>query len=172
MSAIKECPSCGAQLESFSTTCQYCGNELANVDSSNAMNDLVAKLEAAEEKARNDKSSGGIVGGLMKLLDGETALEKKIYNAKSNILSSYPIPNSKEDLLEFLALSVSNVNSIKISALERLAGTSGTYGYKITYKNSWLGLANKAIIKARLSMKGDQKNLMKIEEYAKQLKIK
>jgi hypothetical protein len=172
MSTIKECPSCGAKVESFSTTCQYCGIELVNIDVSNAVNELVAKLEKAEEAARNDKSSGGFVGGLMKLIDGETALEKKIFNAKSNILSSYPIPNSKEDILEFLALSVSNVNSISINTLERMAGTSGTYGYKITYKNAWLGLANKAIIKARLSMKGDQKNLENIEGYAKQLKIK
>ena len=53
----------------------------------------------------------------------------------------------------------------------KFAGTSGTYGYKITYKNAWLSVANKVIMKARFSMKEDRKTLDEIENYAKQLGI-
>ena len=169
---LKKCPSCGAPVQSFATKCSDCGHEFRNIESSNSVKNLVLKLEEAEEKARNTKSGGGLVGGLMKMIDGETDLEKRIFNAKSNVISSFPIPNTKEDILEFLALSVAQVNSIKIGAMIKFAGTSGTYGYKITYKNAWLSIANKVVMKARFSMKEDKKTLEEIEYYAKQLKIK
>jgi hypothetical protein len=169
---LKKCPSCGSPVQSFATKCPDCGHEFRNIESSNSVKNLVVKLDEAEEKARNTKSGGGLVGGLMKMIDGETDLEKRIYNAKSNVISSFPIPNTKEDILEFLALSVAQVNSIKIGAMVRLAGTSGTYGYKVTYKNAWLSIANKVVMKARFSMKEDKKTLETIENYAKQLKIK
>ena len=169
---LKKCPSCGAPVQSFATKCSDCGHEFRNIESSNSVKNLVSKLEEAEEKARNTKSGGGLVGGLMKMIDGETDLEKRIFNAKSNVISSFPVSNTKEDILEFLALSVAQVNSIKIGAMIKFAGTSGTYGYKITYKNAWLSIANKVVMKARFSMKEDKKTLEEIEYYAKQLKIK
>lgn len=169
---LKKCPSCSAPIQSFATKCSDCGHEFRNIESSNSVKNLVSKLEEAEEKARNTKSGGGLVGGLMKMIDGETDLEKRIFNAKSNVISSFPVSNTKEDILEFLALSVAQVNSIKIGAMIKFAGTSGTYGYKITYKNAWLSIANKVVMKARFSMKEDKKTLEEIEYYAKQLKIK
>lgn len=169
---LKKCPSCGAPVQAFSTKCPDCGHEFRNIDTSNSVKDLVNQLEQAEIKARNSKSGGGLVGGLMNMIDGETAMEKRIYEAKSSIISTFPVPNTKEDILEFLALSVAQVNSIKIGTMIKFAGTSGTYGYKITYKNAWLSIANKVIMKARFSMNEDKRTLEEIEYYAKQLNIK
>lgn len=169
---IKKCPSCGASVQAFATKCSDCGHEFRNIDSANSIKELIKKLEDAELMARNAKSGGGLVGGLMSMIDGETAIEKRIYEAKSSVLTTFPIPNTKEDILEFLALSVSQVNSIKIGAMIKLAGTSGTYGYKITFKNAWTSIANKVIMKARFSMKEDKKTLDEIEYYAKLLNIK
>ena len=169
---LKKCPSCGAPVSSFATKCEHCGHEFRNIESARSVKDLVTKLEEAEEKARNTKSGGGLLNSYMKMFDGDTELEKRIFNAKSNVISSFPVPNTKEDILEFLALSVAQVNSIKIGALIRMAGTSGTYGYKVTYRNAWLSIANKVVLKARFSMKEDKKTLEEIEYYAKQLNIK
>ncbi len=169
---LKKCPSCGAPVQSFTTKCSDCGHEFRNIESSTTIVDLVKKLENAEEKARNANSGGGFVGGLMAMIDGETAMEKRIYEAKASVISTFPVPNSKEDILELLALSVSQVNSIKIDALTRFAGTGGTYGHKITYKNAWLSIINKVVMKARFSMKEDKKTLEEVEYYAKQLGIK
>ncbi len=169
---LKKCPACGAPVQSFATKCSDCDHEFRNIDSSKTVNDLVKLLEKAEERARNTKSGGGLVGGLMAMIDGETAMEKRIFEAQASVISTFPIPNSKEDILEFLALSVAQVNSIKIGPMIKFAGTSGTYGHKITYKNAWLSIANKVVMKARFSMKEDQKTLEEIEYYAKQLGIK
>lgn len=169
---IKKCPSCGALVQSFSTKCSDCGHEFRNIDSANSINQLVLKLEIAEQNARNSNQSGGIFGGLLEFVDSETATERRIFEAKANIISTYPISNSKEDILEFLTLSVAQINSIQIGTLIRLAGTSGTYGYKIKYKNAWISVANSVIMKARFSMKEDKATLSEIEYYAKQLGIK
>lgn len=169
---IKKCPSCGSQVQSFSTKCSDCGHEFRNIDSSNSIKQLILKLENVEQNARNSTQSGGILGGLLELVDSETAIERRVFEAKANLISTYPIPNSKEDILEFLTLSVAQINSIQIGTLIKLAGTSGTYGYKIKYKNAWVSVANSVIMKARFSMKDDIKTLEEIEYYAKKLGIK
>jgi len=167
-----KCPSCGAPIKSFSTNCGYCEYEFRNIETSKSIKRLILQLNEVEQKIRNSKSREGMLEGFMQIIDGETYFEKKIFNAKSNIISSFPIPNTKEDIIEFLALSIAQVNSIKIGALIKLFGTSGTYGYKITLKNAWLSLANRVIMKARFSMKEDKKTLEQIEYYAKHLNIK
>ena len=165
---IKKCSSCGAPVYSFTIKCADCGHEFQNIESANSVMELVNKLDEAETKARNGKT-----GGWMSIMDGgDWIVEKRIFEAKSAIISVFPVPNSKEDILEFLALCVGQVNSIKVGALVKLAGTSGTYGYMITYKNAWLSLANKVILKARFSMKEDGKILREIETYTKELGIK
>lgn len=169
---IKKCPSCGSHVQSFSTKCSDCGHEFRNIDSSNSIKQLILKLENVEQNARNSTQSGGFLGGLLELVDSETAIERRVFEAKANLISTYPIPNSKEDILEFLTLSVAQINSIQIGTLIKLAGTSGTYGYKIKYKNAWVSVANSVIMKARFSMKDDIKTLEEIEYYAKKLGIK
>lgn len=169
---IKKCPACGTNATSFATKCIDCGHEFRNIQTAKSVNTLVAELEKAEFNARNSKSFGGLVVGLMAIVDGETAMERRIFEAKASVISTFPIPNTKEDILELLSLSLSNVNSIQIGVMIKLAGTGGTYGYKIKYKNAWLGMANKVILKARFSMKDDKSTLNEIEIYAKQLGIK
>jgi hypothetical protein len=169
---LRKCPACGSPVQAFSTKCPDCGHEFRNIETTNSVNQLVQKLDEAEEKAKNSEGGGGFVGGLMKMIDGDTVLEKRVYEAKSNVISTFPVPNTKEDILEFLALSVAQVNTIQIGIAIKLAGTSGTYGYKITYKNAWLSIANKVLMKARFSMKDDKKTLEEVEYYAKQLGIK
>ena len=169
---IKKCPSCGATAVTFSTKCADCGHEFRNTQAASSIKSLISKLEIAEQNARNSKQSGGILGGLLEMVDSETAIERRIFEAKANIISTYPVPNTKEDILEFLTLSVAQINSIEIGTLIKLAGTSGTYGYKIKYKNAWISVANSVIMKARFSMKEDKATLAEIEHYAKQLGIK
>jgi len=169
---IKKCPACGSTAQSFSTKCTDCGHEFRNVEGANSIKQLITKLEIAEQNARNSKPSGGLFGGMLEMLDSDTATERRVLEAKANIISTFPIPNSKEDILEFLTLSVAQINSIKIGNLIKLGGPSGTYGYIIKYKNAWISIANSVIMKARFAMKEDKASLAEIEHYAKQLGIK
>ncbi len=166
------CPSCGASIESFSTNCGYCSFEIKNVEVSGSVKKLIIQLEQAELTAKNSKSSGGLIGGLMSMIDPSIANEKKIFESKASVISTFPIPTTKSEILEFLSLSVSQVNNIKIDFATKMAGAKGTYGYRILYRDSWMAMATQVIMKARFSMKDDQKTLNEIEGYARQLGIK
>lgn len=78
---IHTCPSCGGEIGSFSAKCPHCGLELRDVRSSDSISELFAKLE----DARSD-------------------------NEKIHLIRTFPIPNSKEDIYEFMFMAVSNYN--------------------------------------------------------------
>ena len=73
------CPHCGAALESFSTVCPACGEEVRQKKTVSSIKELNAKLENI------------------------TDLERR-----RSIVTSFPVPNTREDLLEFLSLCAPN----------------------------------------------------------------
>lgn len=78
--AIHKCPSCGEQLNSFSVSCPYCGYEFRELKNSKIIEQFSQKINACS----NDSQ---II----------------------NIIRTCPIPNSKEDLFEFLIIAKSNI---------------------------------------------------------------
>ena len=146
---IKKCPACGATAKSFTTICPDCSHEFRNIQASNAMRVFEAKLLEIENTTeyRDENNSSVIV-----------TLKKAEY------LTNFNIPNTKEDILEFLSIAVPQAN-IKISFFERLGPDS-------KLKNAWRAKCEQIIMKARFAMKEDKKTLDEIEFYAKQLNIK
>lgn len=76
---IKKCPSCGASVSSFSITCSECGHEFVNESS----NEVQKRFQA----------------GLLNFTD-----EKKI-----DFIASFPIPNTREDLGNFVIMLGSTI---------------------------------------------------------------
>lgn len=79
---IIKCPHCGETVSSFSAKCACCGNELRGTSSSESISELLAKIQGA-------------------ISDSE----------KIQLIRFFPIPNSKEDILEFMILAVSNFDA-------------------------------------------------------------
>ena len=77
-----KCPCCGEALKSFVSVCPACGYELRGASASDAIEKFSIKLENASSKSE-----------------------------KTEIINAYPIPNTKEDILEFMILAVSNSNN-------------------------------------------------------------
>lgn len=75
-----QCPSCGEILRSFEPVCSFCGYEIRNAKATNSMLELSQKLA----QAKSDD-------------------ERIIY------IRSFPIPNTKEDIIEVMTLSASNM---------------------------------------------------------------
>jgi predicted RNA-binding Zn-ribbon protein involved in translation (DUF1610 family) len=162
-----KCPSCGASVTSFSTQCKDCGYEYQGIEVNKSAKQLYVALENAENEERNrPKIKRSFWEG------GEGAnfhyMETAIANRKIAIISSFPIPNSKGDILEFLSISVSNSEIFTVKQMFN--------GYERNKHNAlaiaWLNKSKDIIIKARFSMKDDKKTLEEIENYAKQLGIK
>lgn len=73
---IHKCPNCGEILSSLAIICPSCGYEIRGSKASNSVKEFAMQLANAE----NDKQ-------------------------KITLIQSYPIPNNKEDILEFLILA-------------------------------------------------------------------
>ena len=105
---IKKCPACGAPAESFQTKCSECGHEFRNTETNSYMNLLFYKIEEAQKEVneRRDKVKTDWMYGGQFAKDNETKVI--INNSIATIISSFPFPNTKEEILEFLSLSFSH----------------------------------------------------------------
>jgi hypothetical protein len=151
---IKKCPSCGAPASSFATKCPDCGHEFRNIEANKRISNLYDTIHNLDKNEFIDKEMGD------DWVD-EDAYAERI----ASIIAGWPIPNTKEDLLEFLSQAVPEANK-KIGFWDRVDTAAPKY------KRAWKAVCEKIIIKARFSMKEDKKTLEEIEQYAKQLKIK
>lgn len=102
---VKRCPACGEIVGEHDYLCAACGYEL-QCASEGSIKDLYKRLEAIESTRPKN--------GLMDQ-DGYTATDKKLASAIRN----FPIPNTKEDLIEFLVMANSNSNWDDVNAKSR-----------------------------------------------------
>lgn len=89
-----------------------------------------------------------------------------IASKQCNLIENFPIPNTKEDLLEFLAL-VMPIGLKKFSWNEKFTHTA-----EVQLQKSYKSKAQQVIIKARVAFNRDKILSERIETYAKQLGIK
>lgn len=160
---IMTCPACGATANSMELSCGECGHEFRNTGLSNLMSEFKEKIDKAANNAIQEKSTG-LFGKMMALVDQETDNERKIYNAKANIIKNFPIPSNKEDLIEFMTFSTSQSNGISLSEMDKFAGTMGTYGHKLVLKNAWIAMADSIKSKAQFLDSNDHSFVAKINE--------
>lgn len=79
---IHKCPNCGEVLNSFISTCPACGYELRNTRVSTSIKEFAEKVIETETEAQ-----------------------------KISLIRNFPIPNTKEDIFEFMILASSNIDS-------------------------------------------------------------
>lgn len=92
---VRKCPACGAILQSFQTSCPDCGYELKNIESVQSAQMLFEQLQAVDLRKSDN------------MLHGEAERQRRL-NEKLTIIKTFPVPNTKEDLLELLAMAASN----------------------------------------------------------------
>lgn len=97
---IYKCPHCGEILNSFESTCPSCGYELREVQTSNAIQEFSSRLNAIEAK-RHDLKFNGLFAATR---------ASQINAQKVSLIRNFPVPNTKEDMLEFMIMAVSNLN--------------------------------------------------------------
>jgi hypothetical protein len=96
-----------------------------------------------------------------------------IIKRQISLISSFPVPNTKEDMLEFLSISIPEATkNMSLGFIGKLLGSAHKDFIYVQLKNTWHSKSEQIIMKARISMKEDKKTLEEIEYYAKQLDIK
>lgn len=163
---INKCPACGSMVPSMAAVCADCGHSFSNIAVANSVQKLHDQLQDAESEERNRERSSA--GGWMDKLDqgasGDNAMEERLKKRKAAIVSSFPIPNTKEDIIEFLSMAVPEAGK-KPNFLMRMTAAG------ILHK-AWVTKAEQVVMKARFSMKEDKTTLNEIEFYAKKLGVK
>lgn len=116
---LHKCPNCGELLDSFRSHCPSCGYEIRDALSSSSVRELAQKLERIEAERMapiEEKKS------LMKMVFGkdfkeedevEEAQEKfdeQKRQQKANLIVNFSVPNTREDILEFMILASSNID--------------------------------------------------------------
>ena len=79
---IHKCPNCGETIDSFVTNCPACGHEIRGAKSTSALKEFYSDFSKTE------------------------SIDHKI-----NMIRVFPIPNAKEDILEFMIMASSNFNA-------------------------------------------------------------
>lgn len=114
---IHKCPNCGEVLSAFVVTCPSCGYDLHRETASSSVREFAIRLA-----------------------DAQSASQKII------LIQSFPIPSSKEDILEFMILAASCFD-----ADDRLSGT----GMKKELADAWFAKLEQGYQKARLLFSND-----------------
>lgn len=96
---LKKCPNCGEVLKSFTPNCPTCGYELRNITVTNSVKELSNKIQQIEATKPRGK---GVKSRLVR-----EEIDKEI----KNLVISFPIPNTREDILEFMILAASNAET-------------------------------------------------------------
>lgn len=129
---VKKCPACGAIVSLVQAKCPECGHEFANIAANTTSVRLLNALEEIEMQC--SKLQNG----------GEVALSRKIQTIKN-----FPIPNTKDDLIEMLTLCQAN---------------STDKGSEPELIKAWNTKTEQVIAKTQVALKGDKDAALLIEQ--------
>lgn len=150
---LLKCPKCGADLGSFVINCPSCGYELRGAKPSVAIQQFSRHLSSLEVKAG---------GGLATKLKPKTLSKSEI--KVINYIKNYTVPNSKEDIFEFMIFAMSKIDQDALfKDVEGGQQTGHEDYYKKEINNAWTAKINQVYAKAKLSF-GSDPEFPKIEE--------
>lgn len=102
----KVCPMCGKQVESMTVRCD-CGYEFKNEKALSSVQKFYEDLNNIA-LTESEMSTTAYTGANNNTRYDEEKVEKLRYQKKIDLISTFPVPNTKEDIIEFLALAVPN----------------------------------------------------------------
>ena len=153
---IIKCPNCGEILNNpFSTNCPTCGYELRGANSFSTVKNLEQELKKIEAQRQMNKDSD-----FLKTLIG--SVDQQL----ANKITNFTIPNTKEDIFEFMILAASNIDPTVYSKDSTMQLFNNK---KIMISNAWDSKYNQAHQKAKLMFPDDTK-LLEIEKLYKSKK--
>jgi len=157
------CPNCGRPVPPLTLKCE-CGFEFTSQNTLSSVQLLANKIEEIS-KSKINKSD---MDESREMLMGDSAEEKQIRDA----ISMFPVPNTKEDIIEFLALAIPNSKKSG-NIITRILARIPMYGPMlggagIIQQNKraevWQAKCEQVLIKAH-TLRGDKEFLQQLDYY-------
>lgn len=139
---VHRCPHCGAPVGSFDAYCPACGNELRDKEASDSVAELSRKLDQIESERNESGKKRGLFARAV-----EQNVVSDIDQRKISLIRTYPIPNTVEDILEFVILASSNADPEAFSSLTPDVSRKAV-------SEAWISKCEQAIRKAEVSFSG------------------
>jgi hypothetical protein len=162
----------------MTAVCPSCGHEFSNVQVANSVQMFFEKVDAIdqeiyEQKTAEEAKKGSLakaLGGLGKMygldsMGGSTGGKRKIA-----LIEGYPIPNSKEDIVEFIVLAASRFqgNPTKIFGMKM---NPNLISEAALLDMAWKTKCEQAYTKAKMSFGSDKDAIAQIDGILKEKKI-
>lgn len=151
---VLKCPNCGAEVVGGSAVCKECGYTFSDISSNRSAEKLQEKLDAINRQLGERAISP--IGGWI------SAPFTNRYKPKMDIISTFPVPNTRNDLLEFLTMLQHRVNATGPRSGQNMSREEDmSYAYWLLYTN--------CINKAKLSFQNDKDFTPYFSLYEKEL---
>lgn len=136
-----KCPQCGELIDAFVAKCPACGYELRGAPAASSLCELMDRLQTYEKGGAHKK---GFISHLWRVTS-------EAEDAAASLIREFPIPNTKEDLMEFLVLAASNVDPDAFNELKK-ASLSPAEAMR---SRAWMAKLEQAYQKASITMGND-----------------
>lgn len=152
---IRKCPNCGTVLESFQAVCPSCGFELRGdvkvASSVQKLMDKIAEIERTREEVAPVESS--FTSTKIQLNASKTDV------SIANVIKVFPVPNTIEEILEFVMLASSNIDSsVLVNRIARATkGSPSEVAGQNAISEAWLSKMNQMYKKASMSFASSPK---------------
>lgn len=162
---IRKCPACGAMLQSFQSRCPECGHEIMGVQANASIQKLFEMINDIESTRKSSSLSSNI------FVQAFSNAPDPVDQRKIECIKNFPIPTTREDILEFLcmALPLAKKQKRRFWADEDEMKNVEKHN---SFVPTWKAKCEQIIMKARFSMKEDKATLAEIEHYAQELNKK
>lgn len=111
---VYKCPNCGSVVGAMDAICSSCGFYLTDRNVGTSVQRFQEQLGEIENK-RYDKHSGGYKRSLKEVIgigedEREYDLIRKILQEKIALIKIFPVPNTVDQIVEFILLAVANID--------------------------------------------------------------
>lgn len=150
---VRKCPVCGAIVPSMAAKCPECGYEFTNVEANSSTRLLMQKIDEiqaqyAELTANVDNKDESTIR------TRGYQVKRQLNDRTAQLIQNFPIPNTREDLIEFLTLCIGNskADSIMLDGNDPVTP-------------AWRKKLQQVIAKVKVALPNDQQAQELIEEY-------
>ena len=150
---VRKCPACGAIVPSMAAKCPECGYEFTNMEANSSTRLLMQKID--EIQAQYAELTANVDN------KDESAIRTRGYQVKrqlndrtAQLIQNFPIPNTREDLIEFLTLCIGNskADSVMLDGNDPVTP-------------AWRKKLQQVIAKVKVALPNDQQAQELIDEY-------